>query len=273
MNDVMRHFSSSSPSTLMQQTNLDTKSGSNGGRISAASPTFVMQCNNLLHFKQPQGPGLRPLQSSTVAGPYHAISPPSMFSGHSFNNPAPPSNFGALAATNDFNELQELESQMNAGMGMQEQYAMPRPAIAQTSSGSAASGSFGVTAEGPGVYGHEKLMAADGDGYNQLSVNHDHHALDSVGMLSHSHALSHSQSQPLTTGGAVVHEVLDGNHCESMNITTVTDQSGDVSGLSAPARYQSTDFSSGSPEWRTQNGSPSVQANQASPPSQEYCSA
>lgn len=94
----------------------------------------------------------------------------------------------------------------------------------QTSSGSA-SESFGHEA----MFGHVKMAP---DEYHHLCPE-----MDSAGANTTS----------------VVHEVVDGNHCESMNITAVT-ESGDVSRMSAPARYQSTDFGSGSP------------------PSQEYCS-
>lgn len=88
--------------------------------------------------------------------------------------------------------------------------------------------------------------------------------------ISHGALMGSTVAAPMVA--SVVHEVVDGNHCESMNTTTV--ESGDVSGLSAPARYQSTDFSSGSPEWKHLN-SPSgqLEANISSPTSDDYCSA
>ncbi|KAG0586088.1 hypothetical protein KC19_2G063200 [Ceratodon purpureus] len=259
--DMLRQFAcTSSPlnSTLMQSSvnpGGDAKppvTGLSGVRTPVSSSAFLMQCNNVGQFKQPQIslPLPRSLGNST-AGHYPVMSPPSMFSGHSFNNSPGATNFGPLSGNHDFNSLQDFENNMNAGI--QGHYNVSRPAMVQTSSGSAASGSFGVSAdhEPQGMYGHVKMQqAGESNSYNHLCPEASQMGSTEV------------EPQQQVNNTSVANEVVDGTHCESMNITTVTDS----------ARYQSNDFSSGSPEWRNQNNSPSAEANHGSPPSQEYCS-
>ncbi|XP_024362086.1 uncharacterized protein [Physcomitrium patens] len=279
MNDVLRQLASTSTplnSTLMQGSlpNDVKPPGASFAamRTSASAPAYFMQGNNNVpQFNQqqmgrPSESLLQPFQTSinrplgnASTSQHHAMSRSSLFPSYSFNNLGAP-NFGSLAPSHDPNALQGFENNF-AGVG--QNGSMSRPPLTQTSSGSSASGSFGICGGHEGMYGVK--MQSD-DAYNQLSVNQDMGASH----ISHGALMGSTVAAPMVA--SVVHEVVDGNHCESMNTTTV--ESGDVSGLSAPARYQSTDFSSGSPEWKHLN-SPSgqLEANISSPTSDDYCSA